>query len=235
MPELLIQDIVIRLSIALVMGAVIGSEREHKNRPAGIRTHILVCVGAAVIALIQSQIALNALNYANLYPQLSSVVRSDEARLIAQVVSGIGFLGAGTIIVTERSIKGLTTAASLWAMAGLGLATGMGYYKIAICAFLAIIFALTVIKRILKVQKYLNLEIRYFKSEETKNFITDYFKTHNIAVEDVNFEVKIVDERKLFCNVFTICLPSSVATTQVMEDLSLHKDVLAVRLLSIKE
>lgn len=235
MLELSFQDIIIRLVLSLFMGAVIGSEREHKNRPAGIRTHMLVCAGACVIALIQAQIALNALNYGNLYPSLSGVVRSDEARLIAQVVSGVGFLGAGTIIVTERSIKGLTTAASLWAMAGLGLAAGMGYYKICACAFLALIFALMIIKRILKVNKFSNLEIKYWHREATKTFIGDYFKTHNISLEDVTFEAEIVDDKKLYRSVFTIDFPANLSAAQVIEDLSMHRNVLAVRLISIKE
>lgn len=85
-----------------------------------MRTHILVCMGACIIALIQVEIASGALRDALEYPQLAGTIRSDEARLIAQVVSGVGFLGAGTIIVTKQSVTGLTTAASLWAIAGLG-------------------------------------------------------------------------------------------------------------------
>lgn len=146
-----IPEIILRLVLAMVMGGAIGFERQYKSRPAGLRTHILVCMGACVIALIQVEIASGAMRDALNHPDLAGVIRSDEARLIAQVVSGVGFLGAGTIIVTKRSVTGLTTAASLWAIAGLGIAIGMGFYAISITSFAGIFFALTVIKRIVRV------------------------------------------------------------------------------------
>ncbi len=122
-----VPEIMLRLGIALIFGGAIGFERQYKNRPAGMRTHILVCMGACIIALIQVEIASKALREALEYPELVGTIRSDEARLIAQVVSGVEFLGAGTIIVTKQSVMGLTTAASLWAIAGLGIAIGMGF------------------------------------------------------------------------------------------------------------
>lgn len=88
-------DITFRLVLSIIISGCIGIEREHKNRPAGIRTHILVCVGATVIALIQDQISIDALAMAQADPALSGVIRSDQARLIAQVVSGVGFLERG--------------------------------------------------------------------------------------------------------------------------------------------
>lgn len=115
---LTIPEIILRLGIALLFGGAIGFERQYKNRPAGMRTHILVCIGACIIALIKVEIASKAMRDVLEYPELVGTIRSDEARLIAQVVSGVGFLGAGTIIVTKQSVTGLTTAASLWAIAG---------------------------------------------------------------------------------------------------------------------
>lgn len=106
-------EIVIRLILSAIMGGSIGIEREAHNRPAGLRTHILVSVGSTLIMLV-SIYGFNG--------------EGDPARLAAQVVSGIGFLGAGTILRTGNSIKGLTTAASLWVCAGIGLAIGAGYY-----------------------------------------------------------------------------------------------------------
>lgn len=150
--DLSLFEITVRLFLSLIMGGMIGMEREYRNQPAGLRTHILVCIGSTVIALIQVQIAASALSYALIYPELSTVIRSDQARLIAQVVSGIGFLGAGTIIVSDRSIRGLTTAASIWAVAGLGLSIGMGYYMIAISSFIGILFALLVVKRLVNIK-----------------------------------------------------------------------------------
>ncbi len=106
-------ELVLRLILAAIIGGFIGIEREVSNRPAGLRTHILVTVGSALITLV-SKDAFGGMG--------------DPARIAAQIVTGIGFLGAGTIIKTGSSIKGLTTAASLWISAGIGIALGAGYY-----------------------------------------------------------------------------------------------------------
>jgi len=127
--------IVLRILAAVVIGGVIGIERGRKNRPAGLRTYMLVCVGACLI-MLTNQYTFQAIG------------TGDPMRLGAQVVSGIGFLGAGTIIVTKRNqIKGLTTAAGLWAAAGIGLALGVGFYEGALTAGLAIYLILTVLLR----------------------------------------------------------------------------------------
>ena len=115
-----------RLLLAVIMSGAIGFDREFKSRPAGMRTHILVCVGATMIALLQAEIFLDTVTMIGKNPEMASAFRIDQTRLIAQVVSGIGFLGAGTIIVTKRAVAGLTTAASLWTVACLGLTIGMG-------------------------------------------------------------------------------------------------------------
>ena len=118
--------IILRISLAILLGTIIGVEREIKNRPAGMRTHILVCLGACIISLIESSFV------ASLSASTESSVAYNFGRLSAQVISGIGFLGAGTILFTDRKITGLTTAASLWNTACLGIAIGYGYYLIAI-------------------------------------------------------------------------------------------------------
>ena len=123
--EINIFSISLRFVLAVIMGGLIGVERESKRRPAGFRTHILVCLGAALVMCT------------NQY--MSDIYGSDPTRLGAQVISGIGFLGAGTIIVTRQQVKGLTTAASLWASACMGLAIGCGLYEAAIIAFVLIV------------------------------------------------------------------------------------------------
>lgn len=109
--------LIIRIILASLFGALIGIEREHANRPAGLRTHVLVCVGACLTMLTSEFVAKH-----------SPGTNLDVTRLGAQVISGIGFLGAGTIIRNGNTVKGLTTAASIWAVACVGLATGIGYY-----------------------------------------------------------------------------------------------------------
>jgi len=118
--ELTLIQIVLRITLAVVIGGALGYERGLKNRPAGLRTYILVCTGAAIVMITNQYI----------YQSLGS---GDPVRMGAQVVSGIGFLGAGTIIITPHNqIKGLTTAAGLWASACVGLAIGIGFYEVAI-------------------------------------------------------------------------------------------------------
>lgn len=228
-----IPEIILRLVLAMVMGGAIGFERQYKSRPAGLRTHILVCMGACVIALIQVEIASGAMRDALNHPDLAGVIRSDEARLIAQVVIGVGFLGAGTIIVTKRSVTGLTTAASLWAIAGLGIAIGMGFYAISITSFAGIFFALTVIKRIVRVPTAKKLEIQYIHRAETKEFLTEYFLDRKIVIEDVNFDVKFMEDYRIYTNIYTINLPWGLSFSDVIEELSVYKNITKLRLVDV--
>ena len=128
--ELNMVSLVVRFLLATICGGVIGVERGKKRQAAGLRTHLLVCIGAVSIMIV------------NQYISVYLDPTADMSRMGAQVVSGIGFLGAGTIIITgHRQIKGLTTAAGLWASAAMGLAIGIGYYECAIimCIFLYIV------------------------------------------------------------------------------------------------
>jgi len=115
-------DILVRLAVSALLGGIIGFERERHNRWAGFRTHILVSVGSCLIMITSVEMA-------RLYPD-----SADPGRLAAQVVSGIGFLAAGTILHSASRVRGLTTAATLWTMAGVGLATGLGLYTAAVAA-----------------------------------------------------------------------------------------------------
>lgn len=129
--ELNILSIILRFVLCIICGGVIGFERERKHRAAGFRTHILVCTGAAVTMLTGQYIFIFLTN------------TSDPARIGAQVISGIGFLGAGTIITTKTSrIKGLTTAAALWAAACIGIAIGVGFYEVAVLATITVLFTM---------------------------------------------------------------------------------------------
>lgn len=131
--------LVIKLLLAVILGGLIGLERGRKRRPAGFRTHILVCMGAT-LAMCISRYCIETLG-----------ITVDVSRLGAQVINGIGFLGAGTIIVTRRQeVKGLTTAAGLWACACMGLAVGAGFFECAIIAFAAIILSTTLLDKIEK-------------------------------------------------------------------------------------
>lgn len=127
---------IFRLILAAVLAALIGYNREKLNKAAGIRTNVIVAVISCVIMILSVEVAK--------FSSSASGVEGDPARLAAQVVSGIGFLGAGTIIKQEDKVEGLTTAASLWGVAGLGLAVGYGLYDISIVAALIIFISLRV-------------------------------------------------------------------------------------------
>ena len=129
-------SVIMRILVAIVIGGMLGLERGMKNRPAGLRTYMLVSVGSCLIMMTNQYI----------YQYTGS---GDPMRLGAQVVSGIGFLGAGTIVVTRHNqIKGLTTAAGLWASAGVGLALGIGFYEGAITAGVSIYLILTILQKL---------------------------------------------------------------------------------------
>lgn len=127
-------SILVRVILALLIGGTLGFERGIKRHPAGFRTYILVCLGAAMVMMTNQYIV--------------EIYGGDPARLGAQVISGIGFLGAGTIIVTSRNqVRGLTTAASLWTAACLGLAVGIGFYEGAIIGGVVVLLIMTVFQR----------------------------------------------------------------------------------------
>ena len=127
--------IALRILTAVILGGLIGLERGLKNRPAGLRTYMLVCVGACLVMLTNQYI----------YQVFGT---GDPTRMAAQVISGIGFLGAGTIVVTRHSqIKGLTTAAGLWTAAGVGLALGIGFYEAALIGGFAVFTVMTLLQR----------------------------------------------------------------------------------------
>lgn len=130
-------QICLRLLCAMVVGLVIGTEREYTNRPAGMRTHILVALGACTVS-ITGQMLFNEYSLLGATP--------DPARLSAQVITGVGFLGAGTILKEGATVKGLTTAASLWTVACLGIAAGYGYYAVALAGMVFMLLTLTVME-----------------------------------------------------------------------------------------
>ncbi|TAK04287.1 MgtC/SapB family protein [Patescibacteria group bacterium] len=117
-------DILIRLVVAASLGAVIGLEREYRHKPAGVRTDILVALGTAVMTIVSVEIAR--------FSDSSSAV--DVSRVVSQVLPGIGFIGAGTILQAKGHVEGLTTAASIWLVAGVGMAVGLGLFPLAVMA-----------------------------------------------------------------------------------------------------
>jgi len=170
-----------RLLLACILGGLIGYERESMKRPAGFRTHILVCMGSALVMLTSEYIFMKYKGSTNM----------DPARLGAQVVSGIGFLGAGTIIREGANVKGLTTAASLWAVSCVGIAAGIGFYGGAVVAALVIYLTLMVLKKLehnLANRKYIN--VLYIKTSNLPGqigAIGNILGKNNININNIEF------------------------------------------------
>lgn len=176
-----------KLTLAVIFGGVIGLERGRKRRPAGFRTHILVCMGAALAVSISFYLAeLNS----------GAAVKTDVSRLGAQVINGIGFLGAGTIVVTGRQqVKGLTTAAGLWASACMGLSIGAGYYECAILACITIFLTISVlnnVEKLLTSRTYnMNINVMMTETVHLKNVLD---KLHELNVKVYDVEITNVRE-----------------------------------------
>lgn len=196
--EITYTSIVIRILAAIIVGGLIGLERGMKNRPAGLRTYMLVCVGACLIMLTNQYIY-----------QFTGA--GDPMRLGAQVVSGIGFLGAGTIIVTKHNqIKGLTTAAGLWASAGVGLAFGIGFYEAALTASIGIYGILAILQRWEhRVHKKVRLLDVYIELENsvTLSEFTQGLRNINLKIEGIQFEPDSALENNTRAIVFTLKSP----------------------------
>jgi putative Mg2+ transporter-C (MgtC) family protein len=135
-PSLSWEEELLRVAVAAALGGAVGLERELRDREAGFRTHMLVAVGSALFTLV------SAYGFRDFLVHGGSVVRADPTRIAAQIVTGIGFLGAGAIIRQGLSIRGLTTAATLWVVAAIGLAAGAGYYSAAVITTLLALFSL---------------------------------------------------------------------------------------------
>lgn len=193
--------ILIRLLIAALLGGMIGLERGRQRRAAGLRTHILVCVGAALTAMVGF--------YAR---DILGIETSDPLRVSAQVISGIGFLGVGTIMLKGRfQIVGLTTAAGLWVTAAIGLSVGAGFYEGGIIAFLISVFTVMVLN---KIERHINEHHSSFglyveiKSDEyirdCISFLKTTYKAHDVQVTiprsgvsgNVGIEVSLVTSKK---------------------------------------
>lgn len=218
-------EICIRIAVAILIGGVIGIEREYKNRPAGMRTHILVSIGAMSVALLESLLRAN-LN------SIEGTLTLNLGRLSAQVISGIGFLGAGTIFISKSKIGGLTTAASLWCTACLGLMIGFGYYFVAMGIGLTVVIILSFLQKIIHVNAIKSLEIRFTHRAETMAFINDFFESMNIKVLDVDFYIDNGDNKKsahnTYKNIYTLKLPHNVHYTTIVVHLSEYSNIQAV-------
>lgn len=183
--DISIDKIILRFLFAVIIGGIIGFERETKNRSAGLRTHILVCIGATMVSMLQIEMANKAIEVILENDYLKDVIKIDYGRLGAQVITGVGFIGAGTIIHNKGSVQGLTTAATLWLVACIGLCIGMGEYYISVLggliAFLSLVFLKDLEDKYITKYKVTTFKVFYL-NEKIKNMILEVLTSKNIKI-----------------------------------------------------
>lgn len=183
-------DFALRLFVAGAMGVLIGLEREYRAKEAGYRTHFLVALGSALMMIVSQYGFTEVLK--------TDLIRVDPSRIAAQVVSGIGFIGAGTIILQKQIVRGLTTAAGIWATSGIGLAVGAGMYAIGISATLLVLLGLETLSYFFKSIGLRNMMIDFSTDDkEAIKRVSQVFNTRNYIV--VSYEMKEVPLNGKIC------------------------------------
>ncbi|MBE6099625.1 MAG: MgtC/SapB family protein [Anaerovibrio sp.] len=181
-----------KLAMSCILGGIIGYERESKNKSAGLRTNVLVCLGSCLIMILSLE----------LYAGVEGKTNADPARLAAQVVSGIGFLGAGAIMKEGLNVTGLTTAACLWVVAGVGLAVGAGHYTGAVATTVFVFGVLALLARLdsfLAIDKHFSVRLIINNKPEALEEVYDVLHRHEVKVRNVKLKAaqRITDGNQL--------------------------------------
>lgn len=218
-------DIILRLLLGALLGGIIGFERQTHGRPAGFRTHLLVCVASVLIMIISEY-------YHHLSLQNPSYIRIDPARLAAGAITGVGFLGAGVIIKTGVSVQGLTTAACLWIVSAIGLAIGSGIYSAGITSFVITFVALWLL-RILEVKipglsyKFMTVVMTEGEDEET---IKALLEKHGSTISRINYE-RDMEKRETQFDI-TFAFSNKIPLKKILDEISVLKNVKRVAIRS---
>lgn len=216
-------SVLIRLALAMAFGGMIGMERGRKRRAAGFRTYMLVCLGAALTMILsQYEYYMLTHDWAEIADRIG--IRTDVSRFGAQVINGIGFLGAGTVIVTSRQeVKGLTTAAALWACACMGLALGAGFYEGAILAFALIFISIRILPylemKIVENARHMNIYVELGSLEDVGKVIA-CLKSRDIHIYDVDITRGREKKSRNPSAVFSIHLSQRSTHTQLLAAIS---------------
>ena len=219
-------DLLARLFIAALCGGLVGIERGKKNRAAGFRTYILVCVGAALTMALSAYV----FEMEKVWRAVSdNFPTTDVSRFGAQVINGIGFLGAGTIIVTGRQqVKGMTTAAGLWASACMGLAIGAGFYVGAVVGCSLIILTIVVFTKIesfiLSHSKNINLYVEFSDTDDLSRIISR-IKKNGVRIFDVEITKAKYSETKYPNAIFSLRLPKKLSHSALITEIAMVENV----------
>ena len=218
--ELTLLSVTVRMALAFLCGGLIGVEREYKRRPAGFRTHILICLGAAMTTLTSQYLCVAAHYY------------TDVARLGAQVIAGVGFIGAGTIIVTRRQrVKGLTTAAGLWTSAIVGLALGGGFYEGGILTTVLILLAELLFSkleyRMLENAPEVNLYMEY-SGKPCLEQVLKLYRERELKVLNMEITRSAESETHNACAIFTLRLNKRCSLEVLLANMNAIPGVVSV-------
>lgn len=229
-------DIFVRIILALVLGGLIGLERELTNHPAGIKTHALVCIGSALASLVTCELANNIID---IHQTLKlNMPNLDVSRIAAGVVTGIGFIGTGAIMKAKDSsaITGITTAATIWVTGCLGLAIGMGYIKMSLITFVTVFISNTALKylekRFISHGRQRGYEFTVINKAETLNFLNEFFSTKGIKVTNSEYIGKLEDfdsqGTTAYRYRFVIKLPKGTDFIFIVNELSVYENIVQI-------
>jgi putative Mg2+ transporter-C (MgtC) family protein len=212
----MIWEDMLKLFLAMLLGGIIGIEREMTSNPAGFRTHTLVCMGAALVMIISK----------NVFDVYHSIVAVDPLRMGAQVISGIGFLGAGTILKDGFRVSGLTTAASLWVVACVGLAIGAGFYELSIGASMMVFITLMILKKVEamfdKNSEKIEVLINKNRTSSQIAMLLDAMKQMDVHVKNIKMTPR--DETWILTRFF-VKIPQSITAENLFEKIKLIEGI----------
>ena len=215
-------EFILRLFIAAILGSIIGLDREYRAKEAGYRTHFLVSLGSALIMIVSQHGFSEILDTPN--------VNLDPSRIASQVVTGIGFIGAGTIILHKQIVRGLTTAAGIWATSGIGLAIGAGMYELGISATILTLIGLEVLSFLFKSIGMKSSIVEFSTdNKETLNRITKLFHSKNFLIVSLQMKENRIGESIVYHATMVIKLKKSndegtlLTLLQEFDDVTIHR------------
>lgn len=221
--KITVESATLKLLLSLIAGGLIGLNRERHNQAAGFRTHILICVGSTLLMIISIYIPQAYFDFKN----------GDPGRIAAQVVSGIGFLGAGAIIRLGTNIRGLTTAASIWLISAIGLCIGAGLYLIALATVIIVLFTLVFLERIeskwFQQSHYKTIEIGFNSNNLPESELKELFKLYKIIIRDFNISVQ--NNAHLFCEIkMNVKIPKDIEISGLMEKINTLPNIHSIKI-----
>nr|WP_231701349.1 MgtC/SapB family protein [Clostridium botulinum] len=231
------KQVIFRIFLSIVVGGAIGFERERKNRPAGFRTHILVCIGSCIAVMIQLYIIQYMKEMIRIDGEFRYLLSADISRMASQVITGVGFLGAGTIIRDKGSVKGLTTAASIWVVACIGISVGLGFYFLSLVGFLGLIVSLIVFENIessvIDKNKEYNIIIEYLPKNNIMEYIIGELLKNQITIKSIRVFDKNINEDEAIKIKLIISTKNRSNFLFVIQNLQSNKNIYDINILKI--